>query len=105
MVYKGIFRKGLYDGAGTEFYPDTGYIRYEGEFLDDRYQGEGKLYDAGGVMIYEGSFQCGQFEGRGILYDAESGRILCRGTFHLGGLLISEEDLDMPGQPEEQQEE
>ena len=29
---------------------------YEGDFDDDRWHGEGKLYDDNGVIVYEGNF-------------------------------------------------
>ena len=53
-----IYKK---NGEGKEFYKD-GKIKYEGNFLDDKYDGEGKFYDENGE-IYIGQFKNGKKNG------------------------------------------
>ena len=67
----GIFIKKVVDffkyfkksGKSTDYYED-GSIKYEGEFLDDEYNGKGKLYYSNGEY-YEGQFKNGKKDGIG----------------------------------------
>ena len=54
------------NGEGIEYYED-GSIKYEGEFLDDEYNGKGKLYYSNGDY-YEGQFKHGEKFGNGYEY-------------------------------------
>ena len=56
-----IMRMYKKNGEGKEYYKD-GKLKYEGNFLDDEYDGEGKFYDENGE-IYIGQFKNGKKNG------------------------------------------
>ena len=56
-----IMRMYKKNGEGKEYYKD-GKIKFEGNFLDDKYDGEGKFYDENGE-IYIGQFKNGKKNG------------------------------------------
>lgn len=37
-------------------YYENGMTKYEGNFVDGLYHGEGSLYDSDGTMLFEGRF-------------------------------------------------
>ena len=49
-------------------YYSNGNIRYEGEFLDGKIEGNGKYYYENGSICYVGQFKNGLKHGKGILY-------------------------------------
>ena len=70
LKYEGEFLNGLYNGNGKEYYPDTGYLKYEGKFLNGLYNGNGKeYYPDTGYPKYEGEFLNGLYNGNGVKYN------------------------------------
>ena len=73
-IKMGIFIKLIIDiikeykrqGEGIEYY-ENGEIKYEGNFVNDEYDGEGKLYHKNG-FIYIGQFKNGKKSGFGCIY-------------------------------------
>ena len=64
--YIGQVKKGLRHGKGIHYYSD-GNIRYEGEYVDDKEEGNGKLiYENGDYYI--GQFKNGMRHGKGVHY-------------------------------------
>ena len=66
------------NGEGIEYY-ENGNKKYEGNFLDDEYEGDGKFYYENGD-IYIGKFEKGKKEGDGIILDSD-GNIKEQGTY------------------------
>ena len=61
-VFRGTFKDNVIVGRGVHEIP--GKFKYEGEFLDGRYNGHGRFtYENG--SIFEGEFKDGRFEGIG----------------------------------------
>ncbi len=57
------------NGKGREYY-GNGILRYEGEYVNDRWEGQGILYwEDGRHRRYEGSFAGGKMTGKGKMYD------------------------------------
>jgi antitoxin component YwqK of YwqJK toxin-antitoxin module len=102
-TYQGECLKGQRHGLGIEFYDDTlkqkkyeGFwnkdkfingkmfvndvILYDGEFLNFKFQGNGRLYYKTGEVAYEGSWDNGQKNGFGKYY-LKSGKIKYNGNF------------------------
>ena len=62
-------------------YEKAGVKKYEGEFKDNKPNGEGKLYHIGCEKVhYEGSWLDGYPSGRGRLFSVE-GEVLQEGEF------------------------
>ena len=68
LVYKGFIREGKKELRGTDYYIDTSLIKYKGEFYNNLYDGEGKLYYPNGVLKYDGGFINNFYHGDGTLY-------------------------------------
>ena len=52
--YEGQFHKGLKHGKGVfYFYEDNNYLRYEGNFINDYFEGRGKLFYKNGGYLNE----------------------------------------------------
>ncbi|SHN76106.1 MORN repeat-containing protein [Desulfitobacterium chlororespirans] len=83
LAYAGAFAEDLFEGEGTEYYPD-GRIQYKGSFKGGLYSGPGAFQDEKGVKRYEGNFADGLFNGAGRYYD-EQGELVYTGSF-LNGL-------------------
>lgn len=49
------------DGKGTEYY-ENGNVKYEGEFKNGSYHGDGVLYDKDGKKIYDGEWERGDYK-------------------------------------------
>lgn len=49
---QGKFEKGKANGKGLHIYPDGSY--YEGEFVDDKFEGKGKFVYKLNGMTYKG---------------------------------------------------
>ena len=65
---------------------NSGKLKYEGQFQDGKYHGEGKLYDESDKLRYQGQFQDGNYHGEGKLYDDEG--VFYEGTFQYGVVKI-----------------
>ena len=76
--YIGLFKNGLKNGEGIEYY-QNGNIKYEGEFVDDKFEGKGKYIFKNGES-YKGDFKNGLFHGKGIYY-YKDGNIRYAGDF------------------------
>ena len=68
------------NGEGIEYY-DNGKIKYEGNFVNDKYEGEGKFYETNGE-IYIGQFKKGEKHGNGCII--KDGYIIFEGQFNNG---------------------
>jgi hypothetical protein len=71
LRYEGNFENGVYNGQGT-LHGDTSAgmtanDRYEGEFLDGKMHGKGKYYFQAG-SYYSGDLKDGHFNGKGDIY-------------------------------------
>lgn len=74
--YDGQVQNGLRHGKGIQYRDQNMKIKiYEGEFLNDKYHGHGKLYDEYGTLYYDGFFTFGKLDGKGKLYDTHASRI------------------------------
>ena len=68
------------NGGGIEYY-SNGKIKYEGNFANDEYEGEGMFYEADG-RIYIGQFKKGEKHGKGCII--KNGYIIFEGQFDNG---------------------
>ena len=71
------------NGEGIEYY-SNGKIKYEGNFLNDEYEGEGKYYEEDG-RVYIGFFKKGFKHGDGCIF--KNGILISEGTFNCGWLV------------------
>ena len=79
--YEGEFVDDLYEGKGTYILMyKNNHVYYKGEFKKGRFHGKGTLYYDDGKIKYEGDFFNGLYEGNGKLFD-EYGRIEYIGEF------------------------
>ena len=78
------------NGKGIEFY-ENGEKKYEGNFQDDYYDGDGKFYYENGDF-YIGQFKNGKKEGNGIIFDSKN-NIKKEGIFQ-NDKFIGEENSD-----------
>ena len=87
LYYKGSYKAGGREGAGTEYWTwgerQELCPKYEGGFKDSHYSGAGTLYFEDGTIQYKGEFKNGKYDGKGILYD-EQGNVLHEGKFKDG---------------------
>ena len=67
--YIGQLINGLRHGKGTVYYKKNEKIKYEGDFVNGKYEGFGELYNENGKIIYKGYFKNNKYEGNGKLYD------------------------------------
>ena len=68
LYFKGNFINNKYNGFGKIYYNNK-KIRYVGNFKNNLKDGNGKLYDIKGNLIYEGNFKEDKKSGKGDLYD------------------------------------
>lgn len=61
LVYSGNEKDNEYNGKGTEYYGETGSIRYEGEWKNGMHHGQGTEYDEDGSVIYSGKWRRGDY--------------------------------------------
>ena len=61
LKYIGEFQDDYYHGEGKLYYEFTGYINYIGEFKKGKKHGKGKEFDIFGNIINEGSFNNGKY--------------------------------------------
>ena len=66
VYYIGHFKNGLRNGKGIEYY-SNGNIKYEGDWINDKYEGNGKYIWENG-KVYIGQHKNGFKHGKGILY-------------------------------------
>lgn len=74
---KNDFGHDVYDGFG-KLYDEEGHLLYEGEFVEQAKQGEGKMY-LKGKLRYSGQFARNQKHGAGEFYQDDY--LLYRGNF------------------------
>ena len=60
MIYEGSYLDEKENGNGKSYYLNNGKLRYVGEFLLGQFHGEGKEYDANGNLIFEGEYLHGK---------------------------------------------
>lgn len=65
-MYSGTLTDGVLQGEGKE-YDEDGLLRYEGQFVNGVYEGDGSLYEAG-ALVYSGAFSGGLANGMGSAY-------------------------------------
>ena len=58
--------------------------QYEGELLDGRRHGQGRLGDSSGRIVYSGGWHHDRFHGNGELFHRSDGRLLYRGRWRHG---------------------
>ena len=56
LIYQGFMFRGLRVCYGKEFYPDSGFVYYEGNFIHNQKHGHGVMYDRMGKVQYHGSW-------------------------------------------------
>ena len=76
--YIGSFKKGKKEGKGIEYRSD-GTILYEGDFVENYYEGQGKYYNEDG-SYYIGGWKNGERYGNGINYD-KNGKVISEGFY------------------------
>ena len=82
LVYDGEFVNNQYEGEGILYYPGTGKTKYVGKFQSNKFNEEGKNYDEEGNIIYAGDYVSGYKDGNGTLY-GELGIPIFSGIFTL----------------------
>ncbi|OEF97005.1 toxin-antitoxin system YwqK family antitoxin [Desulfuribacillus alkaliarsenatis] len=65
-----------------EYWPN-GNVKYDGEMVDGKWQGEGRLFYENGKIHYKGEFENGEMHGFGELYN-ENEALIYRGHFEFG---------------------
>lgn len=80
-VYEGTCLGGMASGSGR-LEDKTQNLVYEGEFLNDKFEGRGSLHL--GELVYEGMFNAGAIEGTGEL---RVDKVTMRGEFKAGILM------------------
>lgn len=74
---KNDFGHDVYDGFG-KLYDEEGHVLYEGDFVEQARQGDGKMY-LKGKLRYSGQFARNQKHGQGEFYQGD--HLLYRGSF------------------------
>lgn len=64
--YQGYKLNGMRHGTGKFYYQDGGF--YEGEWKNNKMEGQGTLYYQSNNKAYEGNWVNDQFHGKGTLY-------------------------------------
>lgn len=59
--YEGDWLNDKYQGEGITFYENKDSIEYMGDFIDGNRHGNGSLYNIDGLLIYDGIFDSGSF--------------------------------------------
>ena len=87
IIYKGDFESFQYNGKGilynVDFFIEENYIKFDGIFKNNKYL-NGILYNKNGYKIYEGEFNEDKYEGNGILYYEINNKIFYNGSFLKG---------------------
>ena len=81
LLYEGDTREAVVEGQG-ELYRDNSLIygHITGTFLENKYNGKGKLYSDVGRLLYNGEFAGNLYHGVGLLYN-EDNTVLYDGMF------------------------
>ena len=86
-IYEGEWKNGLYHGRGTLYnlnpkqidnsydikifnIEEKTWLKYEGDFVEEKWNGIGKLYFTNGDMFY-GEFKNNMLNGKGTFYKLE----------------------------------
>ena len=86
--YVGEFKGGCKHGKGIKYNRD-GTVRYEGDYVNDFPDGNGKAYWENGDY-YIGQFKSNLRHGKGTMYN-KNGNILFQGNFYQDGPVLSED--------------
>ena len=97
LVYQGQFEDNEYCGEGKLFSQNSSLV-YEGSFSASKYNGAGKLYSENGALLYDGKFVEGKCSGEGTLFH-DNGKIAQTGTFADGLLNGEGQTYDENGEP------
>ena len=93
IIYKGDISDYKYNGKGILYFYDDRYyhdkIKFDGIFSIGKFK-EGILYDKLKNKIYEGEFVNDKYEGNGTLYFEYKNKIYYKGSFKNGEFLIGE---------------
>lgn len=89
IKYKGEFLNNKFHGNG-ELFNYNGDLIYEGRFVNGKYYGKGKLYSSTITsitpqLIYEGNFTMGKSNGYGTIYNSD-GKIRYTGNIKFGDI-------------------
>ena len=82
LKYIGEFKNDKFDGHG-KFYLDHylgKYLFYEGNFINNNFSGKGKIYYQNKKIYYDGQFENNLMNGEGIIYYI-NGNIKIKGIF------------------------
>ena len=82
LFYQGEWKNGKKDGSGKLYFPD-GQVAYEGQFVSNQREGNGKEFRKSGTVYYEGSWQKGKKNGPGTLFNS-NGQKAFSGVFVKG---------------------
>ena len=70
--FEGEFKNGLFHGFGKgKLYKRKDldiYLFYEGNFIEGKYEGSGRIYYQTGLKFYDGLFKNNEMSGKGIKY-------------------------------------
>ena len=72
--YDGEYVNGKFEGIGKYYYDDGNY--YIGQWKNGLGNGEGVLYFKDGRVIYDGEFVNDKFDGRGKFYEPDGGHYI-----------------------------
>lgn len=70
IKYIGMFRGPSIQGKGTIYVNNNLY--YSGNFVNNKYEGYGEIYENTGKTRFKGNFKLGLREGKGFLYDNDN---------------------------------
>lgn len=82
VKYEGDYKNGFFHGNGTAYYED-GSIEYVGSFENGQFHGSGTIYYENGEIQYKGEWSNGSADGEGEHYD-EDGKLKYRGSYKNG---------------------
>jgi len=94
-VYTGQFDKDgtSREGHGITYEADGKTVKYDGNFLDNTFDGQGKMFESG-VLSYSGGWKAGVRHGQGKMYFAD-GSVMHEGFFVEGK--YQPDATEMPG--------
>ena len=82
IEYEGEFINDLKNGQGKEYDVfNNRQLIYEGNYLNGKWNGNGKKYNEKGILVYEGGFMKGKRNGEGKEYDEVSGELIFEGEY------------------------
>ena len=100
-TYEGKFINNIpVEGKNIKLYNIDKYLKYEGDIMNCKYNGKGKLYKYN-ILLYDGEFSDGIFNGKGklymdnkLFYDGQ----LKNGKFHGKGIIYNKDNLYYEGE-------